>query len=339
MRSARIIVLGATGVMGQRLMRLLSSEVAPQHLLGVSRHTRPLAIDVHAPPPDDLLKPGDVLIDAVGPYRHDPAPWVRACARAGAHWIDLCESDAFAARVRAAKASDAASTSALSGCSTLPALTAALLANMRHGLPDNLAHSAEVALSMGSRNAPSAGLIYSLLRPLGRPLPRQPGRAWRARATRALSDGTRRTYGSYPCPALGLDAPVSLWSGFDRALLWWPLYAASWLLPWVPDRALAWISRPAAWLATGWRPLGGHEGSLRLAWRDAQGAEVVVGELLAPRAGLDIPALPAVWAATRLRGTAQAARSLDALISAPEAIALLTARGYTWHITRPRRDP
>lgn len=327
-----MLVLGATGQMGARLMRLLGEELKPEQLCGASRsgpkREGHLRLDILHPPAPELIQATDVIIDAVGPYRHDPTPWLQRCAQVGAHWIDLSEAPKTHAQVRQMSAQFTAS-SALTGCSTVPAMAALLLKPLLQAATSELAR-VEVLLSMGSDNPASTGLIYSLLRPLGRPLAAQPGGgyAWHERTTRRLMTGHKRSYGAYPCPELDLGLPVRFWSGFDRGLLWYPLRVAAMLTPHLKDETLMRLSALAAKLVPLWRPLGTRRGSLRLECLDERGALHKGVELHARSAGLEIPALPAVWASVALLGTTRAARSLDELISEEAATADLTRRGY-----------
>lgn len=332
MREPRVLILGATGQMGARLMRLLGEGLEPDQLCGASRagpeHEGHLRLDVHKPPAPELIQATDVIIDAVGPYRHDPTPWLQSCAQVGAHWVDLSEAPKTHAQVRQLSEQFKASR-ALTGCSTVPAMAALLLKPLVQEAKGALSR-VEVLLSMGSNNPASAGLIYSLLRPLGRPLATQPGGgdAWHERTSRRLMTGHKRSYGAYPCPELNLGLPVRFWSGFDRGLLWYPLRVAAMLTPHLKDETLMRLSALAAKLVPLWRPLGTRLGSLRLECWDERGELRKGLELHARRDGLDIPALPAVWASLALLGTARRARSLDELVSEEMAKADLTRRGY-----------
>lgn len=329
-RAAHVVVLGATGELGARVVRLLRAAAPDVPCVRASRRGRDgtRALDVRDPPPAGLIAPGDVVIDVVGPYTHDPSVWVGACSQAGAHYIDLSERPDFIARVEAAGA--ASPCAVLSGCSTVPALASSLLAEMIARAPaGDVTTHVEVFLSMGTRHRPSPGLMHSLLRPLGRPLPGAPSlKAFRARTARTLGNGARRLYGRFPCADLGLGCPARFWSGFDRAPLVWALSAASLLLPLLSDRTLVWLCRPLAALGALLGPLGSEPGSLRLErHRAGEAADVV--EIHAPTRGLDVPALPAVWAATRLVGVEQAkVRSLSDVVSAEQQRAALTGAGY-----------
>ena len=332
---SRVIVVGATGELGQRVCRLLEASSPELTLVRASARGRAqtLQVDVHEAPPQGLLGPGDVLIDAVGPYAHDPTAWVRRCAQVGAHWIDLSERAEFIARVR--EASQASPCAALSGCSTVPQLARALLRDPlmgEHAEPARV----EILLSMGSRHRPSPGLMAGLLGPLGRPLPEQPmARAFGELTRRRLSAGELRWYGRFPCPQLELGCPARFWSGFDRAPLVWALRGLGALLGRVSPQRVAQACGPLARVAALWSPLGTWPGSLRLEREDALGRRWAL-ELRAPQRGLDVPAMPAAWAATRLVGRPRStARQLDELMSPHAMLQALRAAGLEVRLITP----
>jgi hypothetical protein len=329
-RQAQVLVLGATGELGARVVRLLGLLAPHVPCVRASRRGRggTVALDVSRPPPAGLLGAGDVVIDVVGPYEHDPSAWVQACVAAQAHFVDLSERPEFIERV--ARAGEHSPCAVLSGCSTVPALAASLLGAMVASAPPRDPTAwVEVLLSMGSRNRPSRGLLYSLLRPLGRALPEDPAaRAFRSLTSRNLTSGVRRRYGRFPCPDLGLGCPVRFWSGFDRGALVWALSAVSWLTPWVPSSVLLALAGPLARVAALSSFVGGEAGSLRLERHRHEGPPEVM-EIHAARHGLDVPALPGVWAAARLVGhAASSARRLEEVISARQQQEALEASGY-----------
>ncbi|MFF5308449.1 saccharopine dehydrogenase NADP-binding domain-containing protein [Streptomyces massasporeus] len=109
----RIVLLGATGYTGQRVLRELLARGEKPTLAGRSR-TRMLALadtfeaelpvfEVDATSASDfarLLEPSDVVLSTVGPFTHVGMVPVAAAARAGAHYFDSAGEGPFARRVR-----------------------------------------------------------------------------------------------------------------------------------------------------------------------------------------------------------------------------------------------
>ncbi len=309
--------------MGRRIVQVLEQGGVEAQVAG---RRGPILANVHAPAPFlETLTSGDVVIDAVGPYLHDPRLLVQGCLERGAHYIDLSESPEFQASVRAALQdwSGTPRSAIATGCSTIPAMADALMSLIeRPG--DDIARRV-VWLSMGTRNPVSAALMYSLLRPLGRR--HRHGRWWRELRTCRLGDGRTPKNGSYPAP--WPRERQELWSGFDRSIYAWLLWFASFSLPLCPDRLLWWgciLTRPLVSMA---RWVGTRRGNLRLELHSTRG-EVRALEVRAQRDGLMIPACPAAWAAQALLQRVDIAGEvqLSALLSGKEIAARLQAMVY-----------
>lgn len=339
-----VLVLGASGTMGRRIVALLRREAPELRVVGASRHPERLGtpearrLDLAEPASfAPALEGVRVLVHAAGPYDHDPRLLVAACLARGADYVDLAEDPAFIARVRAAAQGAVHRSRVVPGCSTVPGMVALLARRF-----DSLGRRADVArveahLSLGSRNPVSFGLLYGLLRPLGAAGP--DGAAWFRKLERyEFVDGLVRSFGSYPIAlgegvALGeRRVPVRLFVGFDRGFVNRILAEAARFVPSLEPPTLARLARWALPFASAARAVGGSEGRLSVDALDGSGCRLAAIELRADREGLDLPATPAVWAARRLAEGAEippGVRSLDELIPLDEALELLRKRGYT----------
>lgn len=320
-----VLVLGAGGTMGARVAALLRRELPGATVIGASRRG-PRALGAGARSVDLLdaaslargLEGVGVVVNAVGPYRYDPAPLLRACAFAGAHYVDLAEAPAFLAAVaRAVEQAGAAARGvvAVPGASTTPGLLEIVLRRLGAGPGAD----SDAWLSMGSRNRVSAGLLFGLLRPMGRPL--EGGAVCFGRVESRVLAGRTLRFGRHPCAVAGTRLHV----GFDRALLVRALHRAAPLLARASDASLARLVALALPLAGAARAVGTGRGLLHVAC----GERAV--EIEARARGLDVPAAPAVWAVRRLleggAGRAGAVALAD-LVPAEEAFAWLRAAGY-----------
>lgn len=340
-----VVVLGATGEMGERVCTLLRRWAPAVQLIGANRSGRghrdfPVRrVDLA----DEaglraLLSGADLVVNAVGPYRYDPAALLRACIDARCHYTDLAEDLRFLARVeRLARARDAARAGicVVPGCSTVPGLVQ-LLATA-------FADRAAVAqigawLSLGSRNPVSRGLLTGLLAPLGRKGP-DGRRAFTRTSAFETGDGRRLRFGSYPAPfpAKGLRlgggrVPISLRVGFDRAWLTRALALAAPVMGRLPERALAAVAACALPVARALAPFGSQRGVLIVRAEDDGGRELGRIEVHALRGGLDVPAAPPIWVAQRLarEGGLPAAGvvGLDRVVSLAAAVTWLREAGY-----------
>jgi hypothetical protein len=332
-----VLVVGATGEMGRRICRLLGRWTPDARVIRASRSAE-RAVDITDEASVARALEGVLLlVNAVGPYAYDPGPAIRACVRAGVHYADLADDEAwFEAVGAAASESDAAAAgvAVVPGCSTVPGLVSVLAS--RWAERDEVA-SLAAYLSMGSANPPSRGLLAGLLAPLGRPRP-DGGRWFTALTEVAISDGRRLRFGAWPAPvpkggvALGARrVPLRFHAGFDRAWITGTLRLAAPLLGRLPTRripTLAALALPLVQLA---RPFGTPRGVLLLRAEDRAGAELDRVELVAEAGGLDVPAAPVVWLVQRLLATGiegGGVRSLADVVTRADAATWLGEAGY-----------
>ncbi|WNM34770.1 saccharopine dehydrogenase NADP-binding domain-containing protein [Streptomyces sp. Li-HN-5-11] len=108
MRKRRIVLLGATGYTGQRVLRDLLARGEEPTLAGRNRskmlavaerlEARPHVAEVDVSSVEDLmllLEPGDVVVSTIGPFMRLGMPTVTAAARVGAHYLDSTGEGTF----------------------------------------------------------------------------------------------------------------------------------------------------------------------------------------------------------------------------------------------------
>jgi hypothetical protein len=124
----RVIVLGGTGFFGGAATAALREAGVPVTL--AARRSGELRVDAHDR--DSLrraLRPGDVVLDAAGPFQARNTALVEAAIDAGFHVVDLADSSAYVRRVLAmADRAAAAGVRILPACSTASAVSHAMLA-------------------------------------------------------------------------------------------------------------------------------------------------------------------------------------------------------------------
>jgi NAD(P)-dependent dehydrogenase (short-subunit alcohol dehydrogenase family) len=339
-----VLVVGATGELGRRVCRLLRGLGPGLHVVGASRSGRTVEgaptrrVDVRderslAP----ALEGVALVVNAVGPYRYDPGPLLRACVAARAHYVDLAEDLVWLAAVAEEASRSGAAAAGLAvipGCSTVPGLVALLASRW--------AERADVAsvsafLSMGSANPPSRGLLAGLLTPLGRAAPG--GARWFTKLVRAgISDGRQLCFGAWPAPfppdGMRLGArrvPVRFHAGFDRRWLTAALRLAAPLVGRLPARWIPTLSGLALPFARAATRAGTPHGVLLVRGEDAAGAELDRVEVHARSNGLDVPAAPAVWVAQRLLAGGLGSgglRGLEQVVAPADAFSWLRGAGY-----------
>jgi hypothetical protein len=350
-----LVVLGGTGVVGRRIARLAEARGIAERVVRVSR--RPTGGDGDASRRADIADPASiraaiadasVVVNAVGPFTYDPAPLVAACAASGAHYVDIAEIEGFRAAVSAQASCEAVAGrpfTAVSGASTIPGLVELLA---RHLAEDTPATLVRAYLSVGTQNPVSATLLASMLGPLGRPLPEEGSRAPRAFASlvrkRHEALGSR-IYGRYPSGTRGADVgsldggpprtlPVEQWFGCDRAVYGATLWCTAHMLGVLSPAGTRVVSNAALALAPAARAFGTATGTLLVELLDERGSILSAIELRAHREGLDVPALPAVWAAAAL-GHGRRGSVLADLVDAAEAMSDLARHGVEVRRYRP----
>jgi saccharopine dehydrogenase-like NADP-dependent oxidoreductase len=177
----RVIVLGGTGNFGARIVRALRDDPAIELLVAGRRGASvPGAEKVKAVVLDiaemDLaarlrdLSPG-LVIHCVGPYQGQDYRVATATLDAGAHYLDLADGREFVtefAKEMNEKAVNVGRT-AITGVSTLPALSSAVVEELRQGLSS--IESIELIIAPGQRAPRGRATLEAVFSYLGSPFP------------------------------------------------------------------------------------------------------------------------------------------------------------------------
>lgn len=170
----RAVVIGASGNFGARICRALARDSGIE-VIAAGRNSATARIDIHAPGFEralDALRPG-LVIHCAGPFQGQDYRVPRAALAAGAHYLDLADGRDFVARFSelnaAAKAADRI---ALSGASTLPALSTAVIDRLKPRFAQM--EAIRLAIAPGQRAARGAATLAGVFSYAGRPF-----RVWR----------------------------------------------------------------------------------------------------------------------------------------------------------------
>jgi saccharopine dehydrogenase-like NADP-dependent oxidoreductase len=340
----RVLLVGASGVFGGRLARMLATR-ADIELVLAARRLEPLealatelrgaraaaridvaVFDREQPRALKALAPF-LVIDAAGPFQGQDAAFPTAVLQAGAHYLDLADARDFVAAFpeRLRDHSAAAGRWAITGASSTPALTCAAVDQLTYGWTriDRI----EAAISPGARAPRGLSVVRAILRWTGAPVhvladgieadrpgwsrPRRLafpglGRRWMGLAETPDLDQLRQRY------APTRDALFS--AGLELP----PLHLGLWLLSLLRRWRLVATLEPLAPLlnaAAGLlAPLGSDRGGMtvRVEGLDADSAPTAARwSLWAERgAGPNVPAAPAA---------ATAAALLDDVLGPPRA--------------------
>jgi hypothetical protein len=130
----RAVVIGTSGNFGARIARALQQDLGIE-VVRAGRSSAVARLDIHAPDFEralSALRPG-LVIHCAGPFQRQDYRVARAALASGAHYLDLADAREFVARFREQNdaAAKAANVIALSGTSTLPALSAGVIDSLR----------------------------------------------------------------------------------------------------------------------------------------------------------------------------------------------------------------
>ncbi|MDQ0465472.1 hypothetical protein QO010_003261 [Caulobacter ginsengisoli] len=327
MPSHRILLIGATGVFGERLARMIvrwpdatlvlaARRLEPLQALA-ARLDGPASVetavfDRTAPEGLAALKPWAV-VDAAGPFQSSDYRLPLAALAAGAHYVDLADGRDFVAGFAAAVRPPTGLT-AMAGASSTPTLSQAALARMTAGWTAIDAVSA--AISPGGQAPRGRSAMAAILAWAGRPVRLFEAGRWTTRP--GWSGPVRLRF-----PFMGnrwvvladvpdLDAMPARQAPKDSAIFRagvespvgvWGLWLGVWLVRLGVVRSLTSLT-PLLWRLTGLLTLGASDlGGMvvQAAGRDAEGRAVLARWSLWAEPG-EGPSTPAAPAAAVLRG-------------------------------------
>jgi saccharopine dehydrogenase-like NADP-dependent oxidoreductase len=175
----RVIVLGGAGNFGARIARALRGDptidllVAGRRLVTVpgAEDVPGVVVDIGAPDFAQRLRAlsPELVIHCVGPFQGQGYGVAKAALAAGAHYLDLADARQFIAEFTAGMNDQSVRVGrvAISGASTLPALSSAVVEELRVGLSS--IESIEIIIAPGQRAPRGKATLEAVFSYLGRP--------------------------------------------------------------------------------------------------------------------------------------------------------------------------
>jgi saccharopine dehydrogenase-like NADP-dependent oxidoreductase len=177
----RVVVLGGTGNFGARIVRALRDDatmellVASRRRESVSGVARAQAVtldlaDAHFPQHLREMSPG-LVVHCVGPFQGQDYRVATAALDAGAHYLDLADGREFVSRFASElhERAVAARRTAITGASTLPALSSAVVEELQQGLSS--IECIELIIAPGQRAPRGRATLEAVFSYLGRAFP------------------------------------------------------------------------------------------------------------------------------------------------------------------------
>jgi hypothetical protein len=163
----RLIVLGGFGFFGRVVMELLRADgLAP--LVGSRRASAEVRLDVENP--ESLraaLRPGDLVVDTIGPFQERSTALVEAAIEVGFDVIDISDSLGYAEKIFGLRDRiDAAGIRVLTACSSISAISAALLRMSEIAEPVRATGFLAPAVRYAAYRSTQASLLHSVGRPV-----------------------------------------------------------------------------------------------------------------------------------------------------------------------------
>lgn len=358
----KITVLGATGLFGARICRLLARD-PEMAITAVARDRTKLealsrelgvtivSLDLTGDWREALrATEPDLVIHTVGPFQSRDYAVAEACIAMGVHYIDLADARDFVVGIGALDdKARAAGVLVTSGASSVPALSSAVVDHLRGGLAE--IEAIDIAITPGNRAPRGHATVASILSYVGHPLRWWRGGRWQEIAgwhdlhRRQLPTLGRRWFSACDVPDLEVFPQhykvrerVLFHAGLELPLLHLGLWLLSWPVRWGWLRSLAPAVGPIVWFADRVRSLGTDRGGMAVdvAGRLADGRAVIRRWRLIADAA-DGPQVPTFAAVALARGLARGAvtqrgarpcvglLSLDDILAVAEGFAIRTS--------------
>ncbi len=361
----RILILGGYGVFGSRLARLLVRDNIQTIIAGRDYRQacafaaeyggEPLMVDLRKDLSPIARANPDLVVDAAGPfqaYDGDRYRVARFCIQHSINYLDFSDDADFTAGIAALDPEAiAAGCFALSGVSSVPAISAAAVRALSAGLFEILV--IETAIVPGNRTPRGRSVAASILRQAGAPLMLWRGGVWRTHTgwtdARMVSLGPdmKRWANFIGVPDLKLFPPafgarsVLFRAGLELGLMHWGLTALAHLrkLRLLPDLQL--FLGPLVWMSQKLERFGSDRGGMAVDVIGIADAKAVRRrwQVIAEKGdGPFIPAIPALAIARKMPAVAPGARSCLQELTLPEiesAMAALSVRFASWEAPAP----
>lgn len=337
-----IVIVGSTGAFGARIAELLARGGDADLILagrtrasleaqadtlsrGAGRAVRHAVLDAGGTRARDLAELGArLVINASGPFKGSSYALARAAIAAGCHYIDLADAREFVGGFGVLDAAArAANVLAVSGASSVPGVSSAVVAQCRSRFArfDAL----DIAISPGNAFDPGVATVASVLGGVGQPIRMLHDGAWRTvygwqgLGRRSFGEAGQRWLSYVDVPDLDLFPAhegglksVRFRAGLEVSLFHLGLWGASWLvrsgavrsLTAIAARLLA-VKRALSWLGS---DRGGMIVEMRGAGHDGQPKTVTWLLVAKSNHGPYVPALASVALAKRLASGAETRR-------------------------------
>jgi hypothetical protein len=280
-----VLIVGASGVFGSRLARLVVADAAARLTLGGRRRPplEALAVEIggcaimtvdrnHVSAVE--LQGFDLVVDCAGPFQGSASHLIEQCIAARVDYIDLADGREWVCSIdRFDEAAKNAGIAIVTGASSIPALSHAVLDRLTSEW--SRIDTIRIGIFPGNRAPRGRAVVEAILSYVGKPVRVFCGGGWRDIPGWAL-------HGRIDCGAAGrrwasvCDTPeqdllvrryrpttsAEFVAGLELPLLHLGLWLLSWPVWWGWIRSLRGAAGPLLWVAQQLRPLGTDRGAM-----------------------------------------------------------------------------
>lgn len=295
---SEVLVLGSTGNFGRRIVEGLK-----HHGVAVIAAGGRKDFDVHRElgPRLDALRPR-IVVNTCGPFQTSGYDVAEACIARGIHYIDLADGRAFVTGITALDAAaKAAGVSVISGASTVPGLSSAVIEHFRHEF--DTIDAIDFGISPGQKTPRGLATVTAIMTYVGKPF--HGVRGWQNVHRRAYPTLGRRWMANCDIPDLDLlparygIKSVRFFAGSELGVLHLSTWAMSWLvrlgLPLDLPRHAALLLRMSNWFDV----FGSADGGMHVILRGG-GRERRWFLIARNGCGPQVPCVPAIVLAKKL---------------------------------------
>lgn len=330
-KSTCVLVLGGSGAFGTRLGRLLASDAALEIVIAGRDGAKAQAVAAQIAKPGgakisatacdidrdlattlDRVRP-QLVVHAAGPFQGQDYRVAQACIARGINYIDLADGREFVAGIATLDgAARQAGVFVVSGASTVPALTSAMVDALR----DEFAtiDDIDIAISPGNRAPRGKAVVEAILDYVGKPIPAGNGRriGWQGLRRVSIPGVGRRWIADCDIPDTALFGArygaknIRAGAGLELSLLHLGLWLLSWPVRWGWIRSLRPWTNFLITVARWFESWGSDRGGMRVlvAGTGRDGATLTRQSSLFAEAG-EGPFVPVLAAASLVRRFAQ----------------------------------
>ncbi len=349
-----VLILGGYGNFGKRIAAGLTRRGVPVRIAGRDQAkalalcqalgdlARPIACDIHRDLEATLASERpSVVIHTCGPYQGSDYAVARACIRAGVHYIDLADARDFVRDfVQLDTKARAAGVTLISGASTVPGLSSAVLNHLRPDFArmDRL----DFGISPGQKAERGLATTRAILSYVGKPLSPFAGHSraygWQDVHRQTYPVMGKRWLANCDIPDLDLLPPVyglkdiRFGAGLELGVLHLGLWAVSWLVRLGLPLNLPRLAEPLLKISDLFNFMGSDTGGMHVTVTgiDHMGQPLTRSWFIVAEAGdgPQIPCVPAILLAERLHK-----KSADMMTGAFPCVGLIRLEDYIEALT------